>query len=83
MDSKVLRYGTDRVRELLLGGKYRHQSLLRQRTVTDLTASRTSGRFCLAYGVGREIIMVHITLVGDIFIQAVYPLHPQTGAPAW
>ena len=30
--------------------------------MSNLTASRTSGRFGLTYGVGREIVVVHISL---------------------
>ena len=44
---ECLRYGTDCVRELLSGRKYRYEGFLSECSVTDLTASRSSGRFCL------------------------------------
>ena len=59
---KGLRYRTDRIRKLCLVWKHRHQSALCQSTVPDLAASRTSGRSCLADRIGREIIVVHISL---------------------
>ena len=66
-----LRYGTDCIRELFRSRKYRHKRTLRQRTMTDLTASRSSGRFGFAYGVGREVVMVHISLGCLVLIQSV------------
>ena len=43
--------------------------------MSDFTASRSSGGFGLSYGIGREIIMMHISLIHFILIQAVNSLH--------
>ena len=52
---KGLGYGTDRVREFILGRKNRHQGLFCQRAVADLTSSRSSGGLGLSNGIGREL----------------------------
>ena len=52
-------------------GQYRNQGTLSQCAMTDLTASRSSGRLGLAYRVGREIIVMHIALGCLVLIQAI------------
>ena len=66
-----LRYGTDSIRELFLGRQYRYQSLLSQSTVTDLTTSGTSGGLGLTYRVAGEVVVVHVSLAGDVSIQTI------------
>ena len=69
-----LRYSTDRVRELFLAREYRYKGTLSKSAMTDLTASRSSGRLCLAYGEGREVVVVHISLCCLILIKTVKTL---------
>ena len=57
-----LGYGTDCVRELLLGRQYRNQGTLCQCSMANLTTSRSAAGFGLSYGVAREIIVMHVTL---------------------
>ena len=68
-------YGTDCIREFILCRQYRNQGLFRQCSMADFTASRSSGGLCFTYGIGREIIVMHISLIYFIFIQAVNSLH--------
>ena len=70
-----LGYGTDCIREFLFRRNYRAQSLLSQCTMTDFTTSGTSGGLCLAYRVGREVIMMHVTLRYFVFIQTIQLLN--------
>ena len=66
---KHLGDAADGVGELLQRGQHRHQSTLRQSAVTDLPATGAAGSTCLAYRVGREVIVVDIPLgllVGQI-----------------
>ena len=44
---------------------------IRDSAVTDLAASGASGRLRLAYGVGREVVMVHISLGNLVLVQTV------------
>ena len=68
---KSLGNGPDCIRELLLTGKYRNQSSFSQSAMTDLSSSGSAGRFGLAYGIGREIIVMHISLAHFILIQSI------------
>ena len=68
---KGLRYGTNCIRELVLTGQYRDQGSLSQSAVTDLTSSGSAGRLGLTYGIGREVIMMHISLAYFVLIQAI------------
>ena len=72
---KSLRYCTDRIRELFFTRKYRYQCFLSQCSMSDLTTSRSSGRFCFTNRVRWEIIMMHITFACNILIQSVYFLN--------
>ena len=65
---KSLGHGTDCIWEFLLGRKYRYQSSLCQRAMPNFTPSRPSAGLCLPYGIRREIIMMHITLIDLILI---------------
>ncbi len=71
---KGLRYRTDCIWELFLTWQNRYQCTLSQRSMSDLTASRSSGRFRLTYGVAWEVIMMHISLGNRILIQSVQAL---------
>ena len=53
---------TDGVRELFAVRQHRHESLLRQRTVADLTALRGTDATGLAGGIRRHLIVMHVTL---------------------
>ena len=66
-----LGYGTDCVRELLLGRKHRNKGTFCQSSMADLTASRSAGWFRLAYRVGREVVLMHVTFGGLELIQSV------------
>ena len=57
---------TDRIRELINGGEHRHESTLSQCAVSDLAASGASGDPGLAYGIGREVVMMDIALLSDV-----------------
>ena len=72
---KGFRYAADRIRKLALRRKHRQKRRLSQCAVTDLAASGTSGDTGLTDGIGREIVLVQIALVGRIDIQAVHLLH--------
>ncbi len=59
---KSLGYCTNRIWEFLYAWKYRNKCSLSQCSMSDLTASRSSGRLGLTYRVGREVVMMHISL---------------------
>ena len=63
------RDATDRIREVFLGRNHRQKRSLSERAVPDLTASRASGRLCLADRVGREVILVNIPFLCDVRIK--------------
>ena len=69
-----LGYRADSVGEFRLGGKHRDQGSLRQGSMSDLPASRTSGGLGLSYGIGGEIVLMHVALAGLIFVQPVQSL---------
>ena len=69
-----LRYGTDRIRELFFCRKHRYQCTFCQRSMSDLSSSRTSARSGLSYGIGRKIIVVHVALARLVLIHAVQSL---------
>ena len=68
---KGLGYTADCIRELFLTRQYRNQSSLSQCTMTDLTTSRSSGRFGLSYRVAREVVMMHVSLAYFMLIQSI------------
>ena len=72
---KGFRYGTDRVRELIHGRQYRQKRSLGQRAMPDLSSSGSSAHLRLAYGIGREIVVMHISLGRNVLIQSVHLLH--------
>ena len=65
-----LGYGTDRIREFFLRRKYRNKGSLSKSTMTDLTASRRTGSFCLTNRIARHVVVMHITL-GYFIIQTI------------
>jgi len=71
---KCFRYCTDGIWKFGFAWKYREKSSFCQRTMSDLTSSRSSWRFCFTYRIWREIIMVHISLSRFWFIKTVKSL---------
>ena len=70
---------TDGVRELLDRRDDRHKCTLCQCAVTDFTSARASGGLRLAYGIGREVVVVDVAL-GLFVIDAVKELVVTRGA---
>ena len=68
---KGLRNGTNCIRELFLGRKYRKQCTLSKSTMTNFTTSRSTARLGLTYRVGREIILMDITLLSYVRIKSI------------
>lgn len=77
---KSLRNSADRIGEFFLIRQHRKKRPLCQSAMADLAASRSSGRPRLSYRVGREVIMVHISLGCLRLIQAVQPLRLGKGS---
>ncbi len=68
---KCLRYSTDCIWEYFLAWQYRQQCTLCQCAMSDLTTTRTTAWFGLTYRVGREVIVMHISLRCFIDIQTI------------
>ena len=56
---------TDRVRELLAGREHRHERTLGERAVADLATLRRADSAGLTGRVRREVVVVHVALLGD------------------
>ena len=65
---------TDRIRELIDGRQYGHECTLSQCAVSDLAAAGASGDSGLTYGIGREIVVVDVALLGDVGVKALNTL---------
>ena len=65
---------TDRIGELIDGRQDGHERTLSQSAVSDLAAAGASGDSGLAYGIGREIVVVDIALLGDVGVKAINAL---------
>ena len=59
---EYLGYETERIGEFLNRGDNGSKSSLCERTVTNLAASGSAAGLCLANGVAREVVLVHISL---------------------
>ena len=69
-----LGYAADCIRELFHGRKHRKQSPLCKSTMTDFTASRSSGNLGFTDRICREIVLMHVSLLDYVRIQSLYAL---------